>query len=64
MSAIVNTARNIAVSAGSRVGDTTNRVFPPKQRERALENVRIFSVGNPKLAVSTSIIYLTAVIEC
>jgi len=50
MSAIVNTARNIAVSAGSRVGDTTNRVFPPKQRERALENVRIFSVGNPKLA--------------
>ena len=64
MSVIVNTARNIAVSAGSRVGDTTNRVFPPKQRERALENVRIFSVGNPKLAVSTSIVYLTAIIEC
>lgn len=50
MSAIVKTARNLAVSAGSRVGDTTNRVFPPKQRERALENVRTFSVGNPKLA--------------
>lgn len=52
MSTIVNTARDLAVNAGNIVGDTTNRVFPPKQRERALENARTFSVGNPKLAVS------------
>ena len=52
MSAIVNAARNLAVGTGSRVGHTANRLFPPKQRKRALENVRTFSVGNPKLAVS------------
>ena len=52
MSTIVCTVRDLAVNASNVVGDTANRVFPPKQRERALENARTFSVGNPKLAVS------------
>lgn len=52
MSVVLRTTQDIAGSVSARVAYTFNRVFPPKQRERALENLRAFSVHNPKLAVS------------
>lgn len=53
MSVVVRTAQDVAGNVGARIGHTTNRLLPPKQRERALENLRAFFVHNPKLAVSS-----------
>ncbi|KZM27399.1 uncharacterized protein EKO05_0002872 [Ascochyta rabiei] len=50
MSAIVRTTLDVASNVGTRIGHTTNRLLPPKQREAALENLRAFSLRNPKLA--------------
>lgn len=51
MSVVIRTAQDVAGNVGARIEHTTNRLLPPKQRERALENLRVFSVRNPKLAV-------------
>ncbi|KAJ4988666.1 hypothetical protein SVAN01_05799 [Stagonosporopsis vannaccii] len=50
MSVVLRTAVDVAASVGARIAHTTDRLFPPKQRERALESLRAFSVRNPKLA--------------
>ncbi|KAF9695161.1 hypothetical protein EKO04_006900 [Ascochyta lentis] len=50
MSVVVRTALDVASNVGTTIGHTTNRLLPPKQRERALENLRAFSLRNPKLA--------------
>ncbi|KAF1361972.1 hypothetical protein EJ07DRAFT_52460, partial [Lizonia empirigonia] len=42
--------QHVATNVGARIQHTTNRLLPPDQRERALENLRAFSVRNPKLA--------------
>jgi hypothetical protein len=52
MSVVVRTAQDVAGNVGARIEHTSNRLLPPKQRERALENLRAFSERNPKLAVS------------
>ena len=52
MSVVVRTAQDVAGNVGARIESTTNRLLPPKQRERALENLRAFSERNPKTAVS------------
>lgn len=63
MSALVHTAQDIAGNVGARIERTTNRLLPPKQRERALENLRAFSVRNPKLAVSSCSYHLYCAIK-
>ncbi|KAF2999274.1 hypothetical protein E8E13_003766 [Curvularia kusanoi] len=50
MSVIVRAARNLAANVGNGFEHAANRVLPPQQRERALENLRSFSVRNPRLA--------------
>lgn len=52
MSVVVRTAQDVAGSIGARIEHTANRLLPPKQRERAVENLRAFSERNPKFAVS------------
>lgn len=52
MSVVVRTAQDVAGSIGAMIEHTTNRLLPPKRRERALENLRAFSERNPKFAVS------------
>ena len=52
MSVVVRTAQDVAGNVGAKIEYTTNRLLPPKQRERALENFRVFSNRNPKLAAS------------
>lgn len=53
MSVVIRTAQDVAGNVGARIEHTTNRLLPPEQRERALENLRAFSERNPKTAVST-----------
>ncbi|KAF3042181.1 hypothetical protein E8E12_008690 [Didymella heteroderae] len=43
MSVLVRTAQDVAGNVGAKIEHTINRLLPPKQRERALENLRIFS---------------------
>ncbi|KAF3053361.1 hypothetical protein E8E11_011640 [Didymella keratinophila] len=50
MSVVIRTAQDVAGNVGARIEHTTNRLLPPKQRERALENLRAFSGRNPKTA--------------
>ncbi|KAH6622341.1 hypothetical protein C7974DRAFT_398102 [Boeremia exigua] len=50
MSILLRTAQDVVVAVGTTVEHTANRLLPPKQRERALETLRAFSVRNPKLA--------------
>jgi hypothetical protein len=52
MSVVVSTAQDVAGNVGAKIESTANRLLPPKQRERALENLRAFSERNPKTAVS------------
>ncbi|KAJ4353080.1 hypothetical protein N0V95_003675 [Ascochyta clinopodiicola] len=51
MSVVVRTTLDVASNVSARIGHTTNRLFPPKQREAVLENLRAFSLRNPKLAI-------------
>ncbi|KAF2630462.1 hypothetical protein BU25DRAFT_489222 [Macroventuria anomochaeta] len=50
MSVVIRTAQDVADNVGARIAHMTNRLLPPKHREHALENLRAFSVRNPKLA--------------
>lgn len=53
MSVVVRTAQDVVGNVGARIEHTTNRLLPPKQRERALESLRAFAVRNPQTAVRT-----------
>ncbi|KAJ4379314.1 hypothetical protein N0V86_005359 [Didymella sp. IMI 355093] len=50
MSVVVRTAQDVVGNVSARIEHATNRILPTKQREHALENLRAFSVRNPKLA--------------
>ncbi|KAJ8113884.1 hypothetical protein OPT61_g4096 [Boeremia exigua] len=50
MSVVLRTAQDVARRVGALIEHTINHLLPPKQREQVLENLRAFSVRNPKLA--------------
>lgn len=53
MSTLIQRLQSVAGNVGTQFQTTTNRVLPPKQREEKLQEMRIFSQRNPKLAVRT-----------
>lgn len=51
MSAILRIAQDVTGNLGHKIEYMINFFLQPKQRERALENIRTFALRNPKLAV-------------
>ncbi|KAH8733214.1 hypothetical protein GQ44DRAFT_766268 [Phaeosphaeriaceae sp. PMI808] len=50
MSALISHAQHAASSAGKQIQTTTDKLFPPQQRDQKLKELHTFANRNPKLA--------------